>query len=52
MKNIVRYEKLKLLIDSWEDKKRMKAKRKLMKQEVSLRHSLLGFIDLMHLIFF
>ncbi|CAJ2648086.1 uncharacterized protein DDB_G0284459-like isoform X2 [Trifolium pratense] len=33
-----RFEKLKEIIDSWEDKKRMKAKRKLIKQESELEH--------------
>jgi len=50
MKNIVKYEKSKELIDSWEDKKKIKAKRELMKQQVSLGHSLLGFMDLIDLV--
>lgn len=39
-KEIVRYDKLREVIDSWENKKKMKARRKLDKEEVSLSHSL------------
>lgn len=40
IKEIIRYDKLREMIDSWENKKKMKARRKLDKEEVSLRHSL------------